>query len=94
MRIIVKLTDGKRWYSEDVTEEEKSRWESVSTNNPDLTSFEDWTRHMKEENFINLDNYNGNHFVFGWLEAFAQSDNIPHWIMEAKSLTIEVINEE
>lgn len=26
-----------------------------------------------------LDQFNGNHFIYGWLEALAQSDDFPIW---------------
>lgn len=102
MKIIVKVTDGKRTYIEDVTEDCKEYWNEVSTNgaNSWLTDFKRDHRPIKEtlKNGIkDLDKYNtqdeNSHFIYGWWECFMQSDNIPMWMYEAEILELEVTNE-
>lgn len=102
MKVLVRITDGKRTYEENVTEEEQKYFKEISTNgaNPEIEkmSFEHWTRPIKEDLMDNqsLDKYNtcdqNAHFIFGWMECFSQSDNVPQWIYEAKHLSIEVKN--
>jgi len=99
-RIFVKITDGKRTHSEDVTEEQKEYFEEISTNgaNPDVEgkTFEWWVRPIKSK-ATDLDKYNTRddnaHFIYGWFESFAQSDNVPQWMYDADdNLQIEVKN--
>lgn len=98
-RIIVRVSDVKHAYEEDVTEETTEYFNECKNNgaNPWLNTFESYTRPIKDDlMFYNsLDKYNkkdkNNHFIYGWWECFSQSDNVPLWMDDAKSLTIEVI---
>jgi len=101
-KIIVKITDGKHSYEEEVTEEQKEHFEECKNNgaNPWMKNitFEKYTRPIKENlmDSKSLDKYNerneNNHFVYGWMESFSQGDNVPEWMRDAKELTIEVKN--
>lgn len=101
-KIIVRITDGKHTYEEDVTEDQKEYYGEISTNgaNPEMNdvSFEQWTRPVKENLMEDnsLDKYNTRdkscHFIFGWMECFSQGDDVPEWMHDAKELTIEVLN--
>jgi len=102
MKVIVSITDGKRTYSEDVTDEQLEYYEEISTSgtNPEmeLIKFEDWVRPIKEKlTDTSLDKYNTRdencHFIFGWMEGFSQSEYVPEWIYNAKDLWIEVKKE-
>jgi hypothetical protein len=101
-RIIVKITDGKRTYSEDVTEEQKESFEEYSTNgaNPWMTDFDNYTRALPEFDMeaTILEEYNTTdekaHFIFGWCECFFQTDDAPGWMYGPDvRLKIEVIKE-
>lgn len=98
MKIIVEITDGKRTYSEDVTEEEKKSFEECSAHdiNPWLISFESYTRELPWNDFTTkwvaqFDTTDENaHFISGWCDCFFQSDNVPEWMWESESLKIRV----
>ncbi|OGD52538.1 hypothetical protein A3K80_09135 [Candidatus Bathyarchaeota archaeon RBG_13_38_9] len=100
-RIIVEITDGKRTYSEDVTEEQKESFEECSAHdlNPWLTSFDSYTReiswHESTTDWLNQFNTadENAHFIYGWFECLSQSSNVPEWMYEAESLKIRVRNE-
>jgi hypothetical protein len=101
MKVTVKITSGKRSYSEDVTKEQKEYFQEISTNgaNKDVEgrTFEWWTRPVKiKSDELEKFNVRGEdaHFIFGWFESFAQSDNVPDWIYLAEELDVEVLNEE
>lgn len=103
MKIMVRITDGKRTYIEDVTEEEKESFELYSANgwNSGETDFKRYTRSLPEFNLETnlLEKYNtvdGNaHFIFGWCERFLQSDDVPGWMYDPDvKLKIEVIQED
>lgn len=62
--------------------------------NPHLEAmtFKEYTRPVCF-NAKEIDQFNqpgGYHFIFGWWECFCQSDDVPGWMHEADSLTIEV----
>lgn len=100
MKVIAKITNGIQSYSEDVTDGQKEYFKTISTNgaNPDVENktFEWWVRPIKS-NASDLEKYNkrdGNgHFIFGWFECLAQSDDVPQWMYDADELEIEVTNE-
>lgn len=98
-KISVTIRAGKRSYIEEIDMEvQKEMWNEWTTNgaNPDLEkmTFEDFHRPIK---FIwkdrKEDQYNGNHFIYGWLECFCQSDDVPEWMRESKEMEVEVKNE-
>jgi len=102
MKIIVSITDGKRTYSEDVTEEEKESFEECSKNgaNPWLNNFDRYTRELPEFELRTdlLAKYNTKneeaHFIFGWYECFFQSDDVSGWMYDPGSrLKIKVKHE-
>ena len=100
MKVIIKITDGTRTYMEDVTKDQKEYFDEISTNgaNPELTTFEQWARVLKEMEFTteNLNKYNTRdedcHFISGWAETFAQSEDVPGWMTE-NELKISVLNQ-
>lgn len=99
MKVIVKVSAGKRSYSEDVTDEQKEYFQEISTNgaNPKMEdkTLEWWVRPIKCK-ASEVDKYNSgddSHFIFGWFECFAQSDNVPQWVYDAEELELEVVNE-
>jgi hypothetical protein len=101
--IKVIITDGKRTYSEDVTEEQRESFEECSTNgaNPWLTDFDRYTRSLPEFELKTklIERYNTRdedaHFIFGWCECFFQSDDVPGWMYDPDvRLKIEVKNTE
>jgi hypothetical protein len=101
MKVTVKLTVGKRSYSEDVTDEQKEYFQGISTNgaNKDIEgkTFDWWIRPITSK-ASDLEKYNtrdsNQHFIFGWFEGFIQSDNVPMWIYEAEEIDVEVLNEK
>lgn len=50
-----------------------------------------FTKPLRPFKASSIDQFNGNHFIFGWFECFSQSDDVPMWLREATSdeLTIE-----
>ena len=104
MKVLVKITDGKRAYSENVTDEQKEHFDECQSNGAnswlEKMTFEHYTRPIKESIMErnSLDKYNETdenaHFVFGWMECFSQGDDVPEWVREAKELWIEVTNED
>lgn len=101
MKIIVIITDGKKTYSEDVTEDQEEYFKEIDNGiNPDVILFEQWTRELKPFPFttIEISKYNtineNCHFIYGWAECFSQADDIPGWMFnENTELTILVKHE-
>ena len=86
MGIVVRITDGKRTYLEDVTEDYQGEKESYTRALPEFELKTDIL-----EQFNVMTNYA--HFVFGWCESFFQSDDVPGWMYESEEcLKIEVQN--
>ena len=87
MKIIVSITDGKKTYSEDVTEEQEEDFRSFPAvlRNKKIT-FETWNRELKPFPFTTaeMDKFNtrdeNSHFIYGWAECFGQSDDVPMWM--------------
>lgn len=80
MKIKISTVDGKHSYSyrNDLDEYEGYEGEELRP----LNSFD----------ISNINQYNGNHFIFGWWECFTQSDEIPYWMRE-NELVLEFTNE-
>ena len=82
-RLIVSITRGKREYKEDVTEEAREDFDECVSNgaNPHLVKlgWEEWTKEIIV-NEKELNDLNGRHFLYGWIESFMQSDECPNWI--------------
>jgi hypothetical protein len=80
-------------YSEQVDlDEQHEMWEEWVTNgaNPDLEKMTFEHFHREVEFPLNqLNQYNGSHFIFGFLESLWQSDNCPSFMYD-DSLTFEV----
>lgn len=102
MKVIVKIISGKQSYMEDVTELEKQHWEDIFGNGANShlqnMTFENWVKPIKDK-CSDLDKYNvkdnNSHFIFGWFEAFAQSDDVAEWMFRTEeTLEIQVLNEE
>ena len=79
--IIVSITDGKRTYSEIVTEDVQEFFEDDAQIA--------WTRELPEFEFTitNIERYNTNntsihHFIFGWVECFNQFSDVAGWMLE------------
>jgi hypothetical protein len=53
-------------------------------------TFEEWTQPLVQIKWCNerLARLNGKHFIFGWLECFAQSDKMTDWMRESKCLLV------
>ncbi len=94
MKILVKLSCGKRSYVENVSDEIAEAWKNIDDKELIEKGYRNWVRKLKID-FIpsELDKYNGNHFVFGWIENFSQSENIPVWMQDDEQ-TLEVIHEQ
>jgi hypothetical protein len=63
--------------------------------NPDLdgVEFSDYVRPMKSKCVSEkIDSFNGNHFIYGWLECFIQSDDFQSWMLDSEKITVEVEN--
>lgn len=85
MKVKVSLKVGRREYIEDVSEllelsNSPSFFREIETTSDDLENF-------------NTSNSNA-HFIYGWFESFAQSDNIMEWLYEADKIYIKVYHEE
>lgn len=103
-KIIVRITNGKQTYEEDVTNEIKEHFLECISNggNPWLEKMDIdyYTRPIKENLMVShsLDKYNkadeNAHFIFGWMECFSQSDNVPEWMWNSKEIFIEVVVKE
>lgn len=98
-RIKVIISNGAQSYTEDVTEDQKEYFQEISTNgaNPELTTFGRWTRELEPFDIAKVAKYNTRdsdcHFIFGWLESFSQSDNVPDWMRSAGEILISVKHE-
>ena len=100
-RLAVQITDERRTYSETIWGDDLADmidyFVELKTNgaNPDLkdTSWKEWTRSLPKFELKNIEQYNSNHFVYGWIESFQQSDSVPTWIRNAENLWVEVLNE-
>lgn len=100
-RILVRLSNGYQTYEEDVTKQETEHYDECVSNGAnkhlEKIPFSHYTRPIKESLVTNtLDKYNqcdeNSHFIFGWMEAFSQGDDVAEWMRDTKELTIEVIN--
>lgn len=81
MKVTVSLSAGKKKYTEDVTE--------------DVSQYANplFYRELKNIKSSELEQFNGadlSHFIFGWFEAFAQSNDIPQWLYESETILINV----
>jgi hypothetical protein len=90
MKILVKITDGKRTYIEDVTE---TMMEANKDWGLDMSHFRPIQTTPMELDKFNKTDENA-HFIYGWVEGFLQSDEVPDWMNYGyRNLKIEVINE-
>ena len=102
-KIFVKITDGKRVYIEDVTDDQQEIFTEYSINgsNPRLQDFDQYTRQLPESPLttdwvsqFNTTDKNA-HFIYGWLEAFTQSDSVPGWMHDPdEELYVSVFHED
>ncbi|MFA5132849.1 MAG: hypothetical protein WC444_06010 [Candidatus Paceibacterota bacterium] len=90
LRVKVIITDGKHTYTEDVTDEIE---DTRKYSGMDDATYENWTREVTIDNWIDFENNYMNHFLYGWCESFAQSDKMPPWIEGSTTLTIKVVKE-
>ncbi len=101
MKIIVSITDGKRTYSEDVTDDQRYKFESFPNElRNQKIIFKTYTRELKPFPFTTaeISKFNtrdeNSHFIFGWVESLAQSEDIPGWMVDVDvDLTISVKHE-
>jgi len=79
MKILVKVRDERYTHIEDVT------WDYNDEN-------KEYTRELSEFEATdkNISKFNGNHFIFGYMECLAQSDYCPPWLYEAEKSWISV----
>lgn len=100
-KIIVKISNGEQTYEEDVTKEQREHYNECISNGAnkhlEKITFKHYTRPIRETLMKNsLDKYNrcnrNAHFIFGWMEAFSQGDDVADWMRNPKELFIEVIN--
>lgn len=85
-KIIAKISDGRRTYSEKIDLEEQKEIEMEERG------------YFNEEEYIplvafhmsDISRLNGVHFIFGWLECFMQSDDVPMWVRESDELMVSV----
>jgi len=102
MRVIVKISDEAKGlsYSEDVTASMRDIWRRYNTNgaNPQLKdkTFDWWVRPIActADDIDQFNNIENNHFIFGWMECFAQSHRLQEWMYDADTIKIEVLNEK
>lgn len=98
-RIKVTLSSGDKSYTEDVTEDQRKYFQEISSNgaNPELTTFDHWTRELDPFDISKVEKYNTRdsdcHFIFGWLESFSQSDNVLDWMRSEGEILISVKHE-
>ena len=101
-KVIVRISNGKQTYEEDVTKEEKEHYNECVSNGGnrwlEKITFEHYTRPIKESLMGDtLDQYNqcdeNTHFIFGWMESFFQGDDVADWMRDSKELYIEVVND-
>jgi hypothetical protein len=87
MKILVKITNGKKTYIEDVTD-------SMTEANKDWQEDMSFFRPVKCKlsNIGDFNNKENGNFIYGWIEGFMQSDDVPQWIWESDDLDIYVIN--
>lgn len=82
-RFMISITREKREYKEDVTDEAKEHFDECVSNgaNPHLVKlgWDEWTKEIIV-NKRQLEDLNGKHFLFGWIESFMQSDDCPDWM--------------
>ena len=82
---------------EDVTEEAREYFDECVSNGANShlmkLGWDEWTKEIIIRH-REMDELNGKHFLFGWLESFFQSDNVPSWMWETKDLIIEFYHHE
>jgi hypothetical protein len=76
MKIQVTSLCGKRSYTERIDPEDHEGYSG------------DELRALEQFNAGDIDQYNGNHYIFGWWECFTQSDDVPSWMHDSE-LTLE-----
>ena len=100
-KIIVRISNGEQTYEEDVTKEQREHYNECVSNGAnrwlEKITFKHYTRPIKESLTGNiLSKYNqcdeNSHFIFGWMEAFSQGDDVANWMRDSKELYIEVVN--
>lgn len=100
-KIIVRISNGEQTYEEDVTKEQREHYNECISNGTnrwlEKITFKHYTRPIKESLTGNiLSKYNqcdeNSHFIFGWMEAFSQGDDVANWMRDSKELYIEVVN--
>ena len=62
----------------------------------DVSNIEHWRRPLKRFNATNETmEALQDHFIYGWLEGFGQSDNVPGWIYDAEEkVHLEVFHDD
>lgn len=100
MRLLVSMTDGKNSYTEEVFEDILTYYCEIVGNGANEymcnVSFKHFTREI-EIDVNDLKKFNVRdedaHFIFGWVESFDQSDDVPSWIRNSPNITVSVIQE-
>src|ERR1035437_1296094 len=88
--IFITITNETKTYSERLNykeyEEEFKKAKSNGSNQElENINFLDYCKEVVFEwNDKNLQEFNGNHLIYGYLECLDQSDDIPIWIVEAE----------
>ena len=84
--VIISSSDGKKKYTETIDPKDKEWDDYFDDKTPEFT------RPLSKFSHKDIGQYNedGGHFIFGWMETFCQSDEVPMWMREADGLFIEV----
>ena len=81
--VTISSDDGKRRYTETI-DPKAEEWGDFF-NDKDS----DFTRSLSRFSHKDIGPFNDNHFIFGWMESFIQSDNVPLWMHDSTGLFIE-----
>lgn len=82
-KVIAKISNGRKTYSEKIDLEEQKEIEGENFNEEKYIPLKAFP--MSEISMLN-----GVHFIFGWWECFMQSDDVPMWVVEAEELMVSV----
>ena len=97
-RVTVRVSAGGRSFSEDINlAEYRECFDELKSNgaNPDLAdvTFEQWVAPIRTPDVLSLKElaeYNGKHFLYGFIENLAQSDVCPQFVRESERVKVEV----
>ena len=83
--VTISSSDGKKRYTETI-DPKSDEWGDYFDDKDS-----EYTRTLSRFSHRDIGQYNegAGHFIFGWMESFVQSDEVPMWMRESSELFIE-----